>query len=187
MFFKSKFSFSPFSNPTDKIRTKICNRWGRLFIIIATHLEQSNYLANQQKALGFALPFTSLLAQCTKDKFCAKTILTEPKPLVLTFLHSISVQNSGDKTTCFDLSSSNFSAKIQVTRPHVLSFLHSISVQNSGDKTTCFDFSSSNFSAKIQVTRPHVLSFLHSISVQNSGDKTTCFDFSSSNFSAKLR
>jgi hypothetical protein len=31
---------------------------GRL--LIATHLDQSNYLANQQQVLGFAVSFTSL-------------------------------------------------------------------------------------------------------------------------------
>jgi hypothetical protein len=31
---------------------------GRL--LTATHLEQSNYLANQQQVSGFSMPFTSL-------------------------------------------------------------------------------------------------------------------------------
>jgi hypothetical protein len=35
---------------------------GRL--LVATHLEQSNYLANQQQELGLAVAFTSLCIQC---------------------------------------------------------------------------------------------------------------------------
>jgi len=31
---------------------------------MATHLDQSNYLANQQQVLGFAVPFTSLSKLC---------------------------------------------------------------------------------------------------------------------------
>jgi hypothetical protein len=31
---------------------------------IATHLDQANYLANQQQLLDFAAPFTSLSKQC---------------------------------------------------------------------------------------------------------------------------
>jgi hypothetical protein len=29
-------------------------------LLIATHLDQSNHLANQQQVLGFAMPFASL-------------------------------------------------------------------------------------------------------------------------------
>jgi hypothetical protein len=38
---------------------------GRL--LIATHLDQSNYLANQQQVLGFAMPFTTLSTVCKID------------------------------------------------------------------------------------------------------------------------
>jgi hypothetical protein len=54
---------------------------------MATHLDQSNYLANQQQVLGFAVPFTSL------SKLCQ---IAGPKPFCCT------------KPTCFDFSSSNF-------------------------------------------------------------------------------
>jgi len=33
-------------------------------ILTATHLDQSNHLANQQQVLGFALPFASLSIMC---------------------------------------------------------------------------------------------------------------------------
>jgi len=46
---------------------------GRL--LIATHLDQSNYLANQQQVLCFAVPFTSLCILCTNagsKPFCGE-------------------------------------------------------------------------------------------------------------------
>ncbi len=46
---------------------------GRL--LIATHLDQSNYLANQQQVLCFAVPFTSLYILCTNagsKPFCGE-------------------------------------------------------------------------------------------------------------------
>jgi hypothetical protein len=54
---------------------------------MATHLGQSNYVANQQQVLGFAVPFTSL------SKLCQIAGL---KPFFWT------------KPSCFDFSSSNF-------------------------------------------------------------------------------
>jgi hypothetical protein len=33
-------------------------------ILTATHLDQSNHLANQRQVLGFALPFASLSIMC---------------------------------------------------------------------------------------------------------------------------
>jgi hypothetical protein len=55
---------------------------GRL--LIATHLDQSNYLANQQQVLGFAMPFTTL---STVYNCWAKTILLSQTSMLLTFLH----------------------------------------------------------------------------------------------------
>jgi hypothetical protein len=49
-----------FSNPTHKTKTWIANRWETA----PTHLDQSNYLANQQQVLGFAIPFTNLSMHC---------------------------------------------------------------------------------------------------------------------------
>jgi hypothetical protein len=37
---------------------------GRL-LLIATHLDQSNYLTNQEQVLGFARPFISVSKLCT--------------------------------------------------------------------------------------------------------------------------
>jgi hypothetical protein len=49
--------------PTPPIKLKLgLQMGGRL--LIATHLDQSNYLANQQQVLGFAMPFTSLSIMC---------------------------------------------------------------------------------------------------------------------------
>ncbi len=58
---------------------------GRL--LIPTHLDCSNYLANQQQVLGFVVPFTSLSILCKN---------AGPKPLCWA------------KPACFDFSSSNF-------------------------------------------------------------------------------
>jgi hypothetical protein len=49
------------SNSTYKTETGIA-KGGRL--LITTHLDQSNHLANQQPLLGFALPFASLSIMC---------------------------------------------------------------------------------------------------------------------------
>jgi len=46
-----------FPTPTLKLKLGL-RRGGKL--LIATHLNQSNYLANQQQVSGFAVPFTSL-------------------------------------------------------------------------------------------------------------------------------
>jgi hypothetical protein len=53
----SKISLLLFPNLTHKTETGTA-KGGRL--LIATHLEQSNHLANQQQVLGFAVPFASL-------------------------------------------------------------------------------------------------------------------------------
>jgi hypothetical protein len=58
IFLTSKFSYLLFSNPTHKTKLELLQIGGRL--LIATHLVQSNYLANQQQMLGFDVPFTSL-------------------------------------------------------------------------------------------------------------------------------
>jgi hypothetical protein len=59
MFLTSKFSYLLFSNPTHYIQLELgVQMGGRL--LTATHLEQSNYLANQQQASSFSMPFTSL-------------------------------------------------------------------------------------------------------------------------------
>jgi hypothetical protein len=50
-------SYLPFPNPTHKTEIGTA-KGGRL--LLATHLDQSNHLANQQQVLGFALPFASL-------------------------------------------------------------------------------------------------------------------------------
>jgi hypothetical protein len=68
-FLESKFGYSLFSNPTQKTKTGTENRWRQL---IATHLDHSNYLANQQQVLGFVVPFTSLSILCKNAR---------PKPL----------------------------------------------------------------------------------------------------------
>jgi hypothetical protein len=47
------------TSPT-KLKPGVQN--GRL--LIATHLDQSNHLANQQQVLGFAVPFASLSILC---------------------------------------------------------------------------------------------------------------------------
>jgi hypothetical protein len=57
----SKISLLLFPNLTHKTETGTA-KGGRL--LIATHLEQSNHLANQQQVLGFAVPFASLSPMC---------------------------------------------------------------------------------------------------------------------------
>jgi hypothetical protein len=54
------FSFS-FSTPPIKLKLVLVIN-ARL--LITTHLDQSNYLANQQQMLGFVVPFTSLSILC---------------------------------------------------------------------------------------------------------------------------
>jgi hypothetical protein len=72
--------------PTPPIKLKLgLQISGRL--LIATDLDQSNYLANQQQVLVFAVPFTSL-SKLGKN--------AKPKPFCWT------------KPVCFDFSSSNF-------------------------------------------------------------------------------
>jgi hypothetical protein len=61
IFLTSKFSNLLF--PTPAIKLKLGLQIGGK-IRIATHLDQSNYLANQQQVLGFAVPFTSLSKLC---------------------------------------------------------------------------------------------------------------------------
>jgi hypothetical protein len=53
-------------------------------ILTATHLDQSNHLANQQQVLGFALPFASLSIMC---KNAGPKLFANPNQHVLTFLH----------------------------------------------------------------------------------------------------
>ncbi len=57
----SKISDLFCSNSTYKTETGIA-KGGRL--LIKTHLDQSDHLANQQPLLGFALPFASLSIMC---------------------------------------------------------------------------------------------------------------------------
>ncbi len=72
--------------PTPPIKLKLgLQIGGRL--LIATHLDQSNYLANQQQVLGFAMPFTT---RSTEYKIAG------PKPFAEPNQHA------------FDFSSSNF-------------------------------------------------------------------------------
>jgi hypothetical protein len=79
------FSYLPFfPSPPIKLKPGL-QKGGRL--VIATHLDQSNYLANQEQVLGFAVPFTSL------SKLCKNA---GPKPFCWA------------KLACFDFSSSNF-------------------------------------------------------------------------------
>jgi len=56
-FSQSKISYLLFPNLTHK--TEIGTRKGGR-LLIATHLGQSNHLANQQQVLGFAMPFSQL-------------------------------------------------------------------------------------------------------------------------------
>jgi hypothetical protein len=55
-FFSSKFSCLLFLNPIHRTKAGTANT-GRP--LIATHLDQPNYLGNQQQVLLFAVPFTS--------------------------------------------------------------------------------------------------------------------------------
>jgi hypothetical protein len=59
IFLTSKFSYNLLDFPNPPIKLKLgLQIGGRL--LIATHRDQSNYLANQQLVLGFAVPFTIL-------------------------------------------------------------------------------------------------------------------------------
>ncbi len=84
IFLMSKFTYIVFSNSPHKSEIGIA-KGGRL--LIAIHLDQSNYLANRQQVLGFDVSFTSL---------------------------SIFSKNAGSKLfcwakpACFDFSSCNF-------------------------------------------------------------------------------
>ncbi len=51
--------FFPYFFPTLPMKLKLGLQIG-VKLLITTHLDQSNYLANQQHVLGFAVPFTSL-------------------------------------------------------------------------------------------------------------------------------
>jgi hypothetical protein len=57
IFLMSKFTYIVFSNSPHKSEIGIA-KGGRL--LIAIHLDQSNYLANRQQVLGFDVSFTSL-------------------------------------------------------------------------------------------------------------------------------
>jgi hypothetical protein len=61
IFLTSKFSNLLFPTPAVKLKLGL-EIDGK--IRIATHLDQSNYLANQQQVLGFAVTFTSLSKLC---------------------------------------------------------------------------------------------------------------------------
>jgi hypothetical protein len=57
-------------------------------VIIATHMDQSNHRANQQRVLGFVVPFASLRHPVKNSGSNA-----EPHQHVLTFLHpNITIQ-----------------------------------------------------------------------------------------------
>ncbi len=72
--------------PTSPIKLKLgLQIRGRL--LIPTHVDQSNYLTNQQQVLGFAVPRTSL------SKLC---------------------QNARPKLTCFDFSSSKSNLQVHI-------------------------------------------------------------------------
>jgi hypothetical protein len=83
IFLTSKFSCLLFPTPTIKLKLGL-QMGGRLQI--TTHLDQANYLANQQQLL-FAVPFTSLSKQCKNPG--PKNHFAEPNWHVLTFLHPI--------------------------------------------------------------------------------------------------
>ncbi len=61
---QSNISYLLFPNLTHKIKTGT-EKGGRL--LEATHLDQSNHLANQQQVLGFAMPFASFSILCKND------------------------------------------------------------------------------------------------------------------------
>jgi len=61
IFLTSIFSYLLFTTSRVKVKRGL-QIGGRL--LVAPHLEQSNYLANQQQVLGLAVAFTSLCIQC---------------------------------------------------------------------------------------------------------------------------
>jgi hypothetical protein len=84
------FKFSNLLFPTLAIKLKLGLQIGGK-IRIATHLDHSNYLANQQRVLGFAVPFTSLSKLC---KMLGQNHFVEPNWPVLAFLHRILICRS---------------------------------------------------------------------------------------------
>jgi hypothetical protein len=77
-FSQSNKSYLFFPNLTHK--TEIGTRKGGR-LLIATHLDQSNHLANQQQVLGFALPFASLNIPCKNAghaKIVGQSYFAEP-------------------------------------------------------------------------------------------------------------
>jgi hypothetical protein len=82
----SKFTHTLFSNSPHKTETGIA-KGGRL--LIAIHLDQSNFLANQQQVLGFDVSFTSLsilVKNAGPKLFCwAKTILLSQTSMLRLF------------------------------------------------------------------------------------------------------
>jgi hypothetical protein len=86
-FSQSKISYLLFPNLTHK--TEIGTRKGGR-LLIATHLHQSNHLANQQQVLGFAMPFASLNILCKNTghaKLVGQNYFAEANQHCLTFLH----------------------------------------------------------------------------------------------------
>jgi hypothetical protein len=74
-------SLVTFFFPTPPIKLKLgLQIGGRL--LIATHLDKSNYVANQQQVLDFAVSFTSL-------SILGQNNFAEPNWHVLNFLHPI--------------------------------------------------------------------------------------------------
>jgi len=66
IFLTSKFSYLLFSLlplAPPKIKSGIASRWETT----KTHVDQSNYLANQQQVLSSTEPFTSLHKLCKKE------------------------------------------------------------------------------------------------------------------------
>jgi len=61
IFLTSMFSYLLFTTSRVKVKRGL-QIGGRL--LVATHLEQSNYLANQQQVLGLAMASTTLCIQC---------------------------------------------------------------------------------------------------------------------------
>jgi hypothetical protein len=84
-FSQSKISYLLFPNLTHK--TEIGTRKGGR-LLIATHLHQSNHLANQQQVLGFARISLNILCKNTGHaKLVGQNYFAEPNQRCLTFLH----------------------------------------------------------------------------------------------------
>ncbi len=81
VFLTNKISYLLFPNLIDKTETGTA-KGGRL--LIATHLDQSNHLTNQQQVLGVAVPFASLSILC---KNVGTNHFAEPNQHALIFLH----------------------------------------------------------------------------------------------------